>query len=352
MSATTFSRRRLLTTAAAALPLAALAGCSNVPAGGSAASAGGKGGQSDVIRLVGYSTPAEANKAIIAAWQKDADGKGVTFQTSYGASGDQSRAVANGQKADFVHFSLSPDVTRLVDKGLVASDWDKGPHKGIISTTTVAIAVRPGNPLGIKGWDDLVRPGVKIVTPNPSSSGSARWNILAVWAHGRFLGGSEKGAEDFLLKVLKNTVALPGSGRDATTAFNGGTGDVLLSYENEAIYARQKNPSSLGYVVPGDTLLIENPGAVTKQGGEKAKEWGQYILTEPAQRIYAQYGFRPLAGTAPTGIKGVNNPADPFPKIDHLFTIDKEFGGWAAVNKKFFGDDGLVTKLLAQVGKS
>ncbi|MCI1748260.1 MAG: sulfate ABC transporter substrate-binding protein [Acidipropionibacterium sp.] len=276
-----------------------------------------------------YSTPAEANKAIIAAWQKTGNGTGVTFQTSYGASGDQSRSVANGQKADYVHFSLTPDVTRLVEKGLVASDWDSGPHKGIISTTTVAIAVRPGNPLGIKGWDDLIKPGVKIVTPNPSSSGSARWNILAVWGHGRYLpGGSEQKADDFLLKVLKNTVALPGSGRDATTAFNGGTGDVLLSYENEAIFARQKNESSLGYVVPSDTLLIENPGAVTKQGGEKAKQWGEYVLTEPAQQIYAQFGFRPLTGTAPAGIKGVNTPSDPFPAIDHLFTIDKEFGGW------------------------
>lgn len=349
MTTSTISRRRLLTTATGALPLLALAGCSNVPEGSTAADAAG--GSAKTIRIVGYSTPAEANKAVGQAWTKTADGKGVTFQSSYGASGDQSRAVANGQAADFVNFSLTPDVTRLVDKGLVASDWDSGPHKGIVITTTVAIVVRPGNPLGIKGWDDLVKPGVQIVTPNPSSSGSARWNVLAAWAHVAAQGGSDKDATAYLTKVLKNTVSLPGSGRDATTAFTGGTGNVLLSYENEAIFARQKNASTLDYVVPKDTLLIENPGAVTKTAGAKAKKWLDYIVTEPAQQVYAQYGFRPLVGKAPSGIKGVHDASDPFPAIDHLFTIDKNFGGWSATTSKFFGDSGIVTKLLSQVGK-
>lgn len=346
MNARPLSRRRLLTSAATALPLIALAGCSNVPKGASASAAAG-----DTIRLVGYSTPAEANKAVAAAWNKTSDGSGVTFQTSYGASGDQSRAVANGQKADFVNFSLTPDVTRLVDKGLVASDWDSGAHKGIVITTSVAIVVRHGNPLGITGWDDLVKPGVQIVTPNPSSSGSARWNILAAWAHVASLGGSEKEATEFLTKVIRNTAALPGSGRDATTAFTGGTGNVLLSYENEAIYARQKNSSTLDYVVPKDTLLIENPGAVTKNAGAKARKWLDYIVTEPAQKVYAQYGFRPLVGGPPAQVEGANDPAHPFPAIEHLFTIDKDFGGWTRTTSKFFGDDGIVTKLLSQAGK-
>lgn len=346
MNARPLSRRRLLSSAATTLPLLALAACSNVPKGASAPSAGGS-----TIRIVGYATPAEANKAVGAAWSRTADGKGVTFQTSYGASGDQSRAVANGQKADFVHFSVTPDVTRLVDKGLVASGWDSGAHKGIVTTTSVAIAVRHGNPLKITGWDDLVKPGVQIVTPNPSSSGSARWNILAAWAHVASLGGSQKDATEFLSKVIKNTVSLPGSGRDATTAFTGGTGNVLLSYENEAIFARQKNPTILDYVVPKDTLLIENPGALTKTAGAKAKQWLRYIVTEPAQNIYAQYGFRPLTGQPSVQVKGANDPADPFPTIEHLFTIDKDFGGWTKTTSTFFGDNGIVTKLLAQAGK-
>lgn len=348
MSVHTFSRRRLLTTAATAVPVAALAACSNVPDDSAAASAGGSAG---TIRIVGYATPAEANKAVGAAWAKTSDGKGVSFQTSYGASGDQSRSIANGQKADFVHFSVTPDVTRLVEKGLVASNWDSGPHKGIVTTTTVTISVRSGNPLGITGWDDLVKSGVQIVTPNPSSSGSARWNILAAWAHVAAQGGSEKEAGEFLSKVIKNTVALPGSGRDATTSFTGGTGNVLLSYENEAIYARQKDQSILDYVVPDDTLLIENPGAVTKSATAKAKTWLDYVLTEPAQKIYAQYGFRPLVGEAPSSVKGVQDASTPFPEITHLFTIDKNFGGWKETNSKYFGDNGIVTKLLSAAGK-
>lgn len=347
MTSITLTRRRLLATAAAVFPVAALAACSNVPKGGSGASA-----PASTIRIVGYATPSEANKAVGAAWNKTADGSGVSFQTSYGASGDQSRNVANGQAADYVHFSTTPDLTRLVDKGLVAKDWNSGPNKGIVTTTTVAIAVRPGNPLGIKSWDDLAKPGVQIVTPNPSSSGSARWNILAVWAHIANLGGSESTAKDFLLQVLRNTVALPGSGRDATTAFTGGTGNVLLSYENEAIYARQQQNGVFDYFVPSDTLLIENPGAVTVSATAKAKPWLDYVLTEPAQQIYAQYGFRPLAGSVPSGIKGVNDPANPFPKPDHLFTIDGDFGGWSQTNTKFFASDGIVTQLLAQAGKS
>lgn len=341
------TRRSLLTTTAALLPAVGLAACSNVPKDASGAPA-----SASTIKIVGYATPAEANKAVGAAWAKTSDGSAVTFQTSYGASGDQSRNVANGQAADWVHFSVTPDVTRLVDKGLVAKDWDSGAYKGIVTTTTVAIAVRPGNPLGITGWSDLTKPGVQIVTPNPSSSGSARWNILAVWAHIAALGGSEADATAFLLEVLKNTAALPGSGRDATTAFTGGTGNVLLSYENEAIYARQQQSGIFDYLVPKDTLLIENPGAVTVNSTAKATPWQEYVLSEPAQQIYAQYGFRPLTGTPPSGIKGVNDASNPFPTPDHLFTIAKDFGGWSATNTKFFGDSGIVTQLLSQAGKS
>jgi len=168
-------RSRVLTAAAAA-SLLAVAAC------GGGAEAGGEGGDSTQLSLVGFAVPEAANKAIAEKWAQTDDGAGVEWQTSYGASGDQSRAVEAGLEADYVHFSLEGDVTRLVDAGLVADDWNAGEHKGIVSQSVVVLVVRKGNPKNIQGWDDIVKPGVGIVTPNPGSSGSARWNILGAWA--------------------------------------------------------------------------------------------------------------------------------------------------------------------------
>ena len=202
--------------------------------------------------------------------------------------------MAGGLKADVVHFSLTPDVTRLVDEGLVDKTWADGANKGIISTSVVAIVVREGNPKNIKTFEDLAKPGIGIVTPNPGSSGSARWNILAAYQSIIANGGSESDAEAYLKKVLANVKALPGSGRDATTAFQGGTGDVLLSYENEAIFARQSG-EKIDYIVPEQNLLIENPGAVTKSADPAAKEFLTFATSAKGQQIYAQHGFRPVA---------------------------------------------------------
>ncbi|MEO6472175.1 MAG: extracellular solute-binding protein, partial [Aeromicrobium sp.] len=249
---------------------------------------------------------------------------------------------------------LAPDVTRLVDAGLVAKDWDQGTNKGIVSTSVVAIVVRKDNPKHIESFADLAKPGVGIVTPNPGSSGSARWNILAAYQSVIANGGSEADAQAYLKKVLANVKALPGSGRDATTAFQGGTGDVLLSYENEAIFARASG-EDVDYVVPKQNLLIENPGAVTVKANAKAKGYLDYVLSAAGQEKYASVGFRPVTsvtGVKVGSVKGANDPANPFPKIDTLFTIDKDFGGWEAVNKKFFDEKtGIFTKLLAASGK-
>ena len=190
-----------------------------------------------------------ANEPVFEDFEGTDEGDGVTFETSYGASGDQSRAVVAGADADVVHYSLETDVTRLVDEGLVAEDWKDNATKGIATSSVVVFVVRTGNPEGIETWDDLVKPGVEIITPNPGSSGSARWNILAAWAHITGNGGSEDDAKAFLTKLLNNTIALPGSGREATTAFTDGSGDVLLSYENEAILAKQ-NGADVDYVLP------------------------------------------------------------------------------------------------------
>jgi sulfate/thiosulfate-binding protein len=304
------------------------------------------------LSLVSFSVPKAAHDAAQAAFAKTAAGEGVSWTNSYGASGDQSRAVVNGLKADVVHFSLESDVTRLVDAGLVAKDWNSGAHKGIISSSVVVIAVRKGNPKGIKGWDDIIKPGIGIVTPNPGSSGSARWNILAAWAHVIANGGSEADATAYLTSFFKNTVALPDSGRNATTAFTGGTGDVLISYENEAILARQ-NGADFDYIVPDESILIENPGAVTVSANAKAKDYLDYIVSKAGQTEFAKVGFRPIVDGIDVNVKGANDPAAPFPTVKHLYTIAKDFGGWSAAAKKFFDpDNGIVTKVQQSTGKS
>jgi sulfate transport system substrate-binding protein len=346
---TIFSRKRVAAAIATSLSAVLLAAC------GGSADEGGSGGGNTTLSLVGFAVPKAGNNAAQAAFAKTPEGKGTTWKESYGASGDQSRAVEGGLKADYVHFSLTPDVTRLVDAGLVAKDWNAGPNKGIVTDSVVVLVVRKGNPKNITGWDDLAKPGIGIVTPNPGSSGSARWNILGAWQHVIAGGGSEADATDFLTKIFDNVEALPGSGRDATTAFQGGTGDVLISYENEAIFARQSG-EDIDYVLPDDTLKIENPAAVTTDADPKAKAFLDYVLTKEGQEQYVSKGFRPLEsvdGVEVGTVKGANDESDPFPTPAKLFTIDGDLGGWEAVNTKFFDEnDGIITKIIAASGKS
>jgi sulfate transport system substrate-binding protein len=216
----------------------------------------------------------------------------------------------------------------------------------------VVIAVRPGNPKGITGWDDLVKEGIEIVTPNPGSSGSARWNILAAYGHVLANGGTEADAEAYLTSFFNNVVALPGGGRDATTAFLAGTGDVLISYENEAILSRQEG-AELDYIVPDETLLIENPGAVLIDADPRASAFLDFVLSDAGQTEYVKKGFRALNGNI-TGIEveGANDPADPFPVPATLLTIADDFGGWPAAADKFFNEDtGVVTLIQQATGK-
>lgn len=313
----------------------------------------GTPGSNATLHIVGFAVPEAANKAIAAEWNKTDAGKGVKFQTSYGASGDQSRAVVAGLKADYVHFSVSSDVTRLVDAGLVAKDWNAGPNKGIVSSSIVVLAVREGNPKNIRGWDDLVKPGIQIVTPNPASSGAARWNALAAWGHIAANGGTDAQATDFVTKLFGNVVALPGSGRDATTAFLGGTGDVLLAYENEAILATQAG-EKFDWVVPDTTILIENPGAILTNADAKAKDWLSFVLSKDGQRQFALKGFRPIIeGVDTKGVEGAKDPANPFPAPQKLLTVSKDFESWSALSKKFFDEkEGIIVKIIAASGKA
>jgi sulfate/thiosulfate-binding protein len=309
-------------------------------------------GGDSTISIVGFAVPEAANEAIAEEWTQTPEGEGVEFRTSYGASGDQSRAVESGLEADYVHFSVASDVTRLVDAGLVADTWDDGPTKGIVSSSVVVFAVREGNPEGIETWDDLIQPGIEIVTPNPASSGAARWNALAAWGQVIESGGTEADAEAYLTSFFNNVVALPNSGRDATTAFLGGTGDVLMAYENEAILAHQ-NGEEFDYLIPETTMLIENPGAVLIDANPKAAQWLDFVLSEDGQRQFALKGFRPVIdGVEVDEVEGANDLTDPFPEPTSLLTVEDDFGSWGELSDKFFDEEsGLVTQIIAASGK-
>lgn len=328
---------------AAALSLLALTGLTGCAAGGG----------EDQVTMVGFAVPAEANAAVGEAFSETPAGEGVTYATSYGASGDQSRAVANGLPGEFVHFSIEPDVTRLEEAGMVAEDWKEGPNGGMVTDSVVVLVVREGNPKGITDWEDLARDDVGIVTPNPGSSGAARWNILAAWGSVLQAGGTEEEAVEYMEQVIGNIHAFPGSGRDATTAFLDGTGDVLLSYENEAILGRQAG-EEYDYIVPDRSLLIENPAAVTEAAPQAAEDFLQFALSPEGQSIYAQYGFRPLRHVADQvdvdRVEGANDPSDPYPEVETLWTIDDHFGGWDQVVEEFFDTDGTITQIIERSG--
>jgi sulfate transport system substrate-binding protein len=337
-------RTALALGAASLLVVAACGGDDDEAAAGSAGDS--------TISIVGFAVPEAANEAIAEEWTQTSEGEGVEFRTSYGASGDQSRAVESGLEADYVHFSVASDVTRLVDAGLVADTWDDGPTKGIVSSSVVVFAVREGNPEGIETWDDLIQPGIEIVTPNPASSGAARWNALAAWGQVIESGGTEADAEAYLTSFFNNVVSLPNSGRDATTAFLGGTGDVLMAYENEAILAHQ-NGEEFDYLIPETTMLIENPGAVLIDANPKAAHWLDFVLSEDGQRQFALKGFRPVIdGVEVDEVEGANDPSDPFPEPTSLLTVEEDFGSWGELSDKFFDEEsGLVTQIIAASGK-
>jgi sulfate/thiosulfate-binding protein len=338
--------------ATAAASSLVLAGCVGGSTTSGDAGSGASGSGSAVIHLVGYSVPKEANGAMEKKFEATPAGQGVTFEEAYGPSGDQSRAVVNGLAADYVSFSLEPDVTRLVKAGLVDPSWNANATKGMVADSVVVIAVRKGNPKNIHGWDDLIKPGIKVITPNPASSGSARWNTLAAYEHTISDGGSDAQAKDYLTQFFTHVESLPGSGRDATNAFLSGDADALISYENEAILARQSG-EDFDYVVPNESVLIENPAAVTTKATPKAKDYLDYVLSADGQAQFAAKGFRPVVPGTPTGtVQGANDPANPFPTPKKLVTI-ASLGGWDAVTAKFFDDKtGIVTQVQQSTGKS
>jgi sulfate/thiosulfate-binding protein len=310
-----------------ALALAASA-CSSSGSNGAANTGGSGSGISGKINLVAYSTPQAAYGDLIKAFNKTADGKNVSFSQSYGGSGDQSRAVVAGQPADVVEFSLEPDITRLVKANMVAASWNAGPYKGMLTRSVTVFVVRKGNPKNIKTWDDLIKPGIEVITPNPFQSGGARWNVMAAWGAELAAGKTEAQATDYLKTLFKHVPVQDDSARKALATFTGGKGDVMLAYENEAIFAQQQG-ENLDYVIPDSTILIENPIAVTSNAKNPAAAaaFVKFLYTPAAQEIFVKNGYRPVVA----GVAG----ADKFPTPSGLFEISK-FGGWKAVTAKFF----------------
>ena len=243
------------------------------------------------LSLVAYSTPREAYNQLIPDFQKTQPGGGVSFSQSYAASGDQARAVKAGLKADIVALSLAPDVDELVAAGLVDPKWKRQSYRGMVTNSLVVFVVRDGNPKKIRGWNDLIKPGVQVVTPNPFTSGGARWNVMAAYGAQRKLGKTDKQAQDYLLKLFKNVVSQDKSARDSLQTFNAGRGDVLLAYENEALFARSRN-QGFPFVIPRSTILIENPIAVLRTSEHKpeANAFLRFLRTPGAQRTFAENG--------------------------------------------------------------
>jgi sulfate transport system substrate-binding protein len=303
------------------------------------------GGDSTTLTLVAYSTPREVYEELIPAFAATEAGKGVSFEQSYAASGEQSRAVESGLPASVVAFSLEPDVTRLVEAELVDPTWADDEHEGMVSNSVVVLAVRKGNPKAIKGWSDLLRDDVEVITPNPFTSGGARWNVMAAYGAQLEQGRSEDEAVEYLRRLFHNVAVQDKSARESLQTFAGGKGDVLIAYENEAITAQQKG-EELDYVIPAETILIENPIAVVSDldatTRAKAHAFVDYARSEPAQKVFAEKGYRSILAEL------VDEQRYPEPEV--LFTIEK-FGGWDQVMTDFFDrENGVMAEIERELG--
>lgn len=303
--------------------------------------------RSDTLTIGAYSVVREAFRegilpAFAAHWKRTT-GRTVRFEESYNGSGAQSRAIASGFDADVAILSLEGDIDRLVEAGLVDAGWKAGPAGGFITRSVVVIGVRAGNPRGIAGWDDLTRPGTQVLYPDPKTSGGARWNINAIYGAAMVDDRGAEAARDLLGRIQANVVNMDATGRQSMATFERGTGDAIVTYENELLLQRKVNGQDAPYVVPPATLLIEGPAAIVeasvKRHGNRtlAQAFLEYLRSDDGQRILVDYGFRPLDPKldAPGRV--------PLPR--RLFTM-KDLGGWKRLNKDVYGPDGVWDSLF------
>lgn len=337
------------------------------------------------LTLAGYAVPREAYGDVIPLFQAywlEQTGQQVNVLESYQASGAQSRAIAGGFEADIAALSIEPDITRLVDAGLVSEDWkDDNPYEGFVTDSLVVLAVRPDNPYNIADWADLVQEGVEVITPDPATSGGAQWNILGAYGAARrgFVAGyeAEGGAEEFLSALAANIAVLDRDGRESFLTFERGVGDVAITYENE-VYAGLIAGGDYSLVYPSSTILIQNPVAVVDTyvdahgTREVAEAFVEFLWTPDVQRIFANHGFRPVnpivsaelgivdqtaeaeaTAEAPAAEEAASstiehNPEIVFSVVEDVFTV-AEFGGWGEARTTVFGDEGLFTQIIAEV---
>jgi len=337
-------RRPFIAATIATLALA-LAGCSG---------SGGKSGDKVQITNVSYDPTRELYQAINPAFQaywKQKTGQDVSFRMSHGGSGKQSRAIIDGLEADVATLALGYDIDAIAEKAkLLPQDWQKAlPDNSSPYTSTIVFLVRKGNPKGIKDWGDLVKPGVQVITPNPKTSGGARWNFLAAWAYGRKAGGSDAAAQDYVKRLFAQVPVLDSGARGSTTTFvERGIGDVLLAWENEAFLAEKElGKGKFEIVVPSISILAEPPVAVITKNAEKhgtekvAKAYLDYLYTPEAQTAIAHNFYRPRNPEVAAQFK------DQFPDI-HLVTVDEAFGGWSKAQKQFFDDGGVFDRIYTK----
>ncbi len=313
----------------------------------------GSGVPSVDITLSAFVVTRSAHNAILPqfqAWWQQTHRQTVNLQQSYGGSGAQTRAILDGLRADVVHLALALDVDKLAQAGLVAPNWaEQFPHRSIVSQSVAAIVVREGNPKNIQTWADLGRPDVRVIVADPKTSGIARWSFLALWHAAMQEGGSEAQAVKFLTAVFRNVPILAKDAREATDIFAKGQGDVLLNYENEVLLARARG-KKLEYIVPEVNLVIAHPVAIVDKNVERhgnraaVEAFVQFLYTPAAQREFAKAGFRPVEATVAQDPEFVRQ----FPQLKRLGTVE-DYGGWAAVQQKFFDDGALFDQIQANL---
>jgi sulfate/thiosulfate transport system substrate-binding protein len=309
--------------------------------------------------LAAYTTPREAyGKAIIPAFKqywKEKTGQDVEFQESYQGSGAQARSIVGGFEADIACLSLEADIDTIADAGLITHDWKSPPNGGMVSRSIVVLAVRQGNPLGILDWEDLTRPGLNILTPDPRTSGGARWNVTAVYGAAlRGYAGTPKydfrAAEEFLKQVFRNVSIMDRGARESITTFEKGIGDVAITYENEVLVGRAVG-KTYDYVVPRSTILIENPVAIVDANVDMhgvrdvAEAFVEFLSSAEAQRAFARYGLRPVTEEVEAETKAQ------FPSVEDLWTIGY-LNGWRRVSEEIYGTNGVYTKVFEELHRS